>query len=346
MRPELAAVAATQSGLVLRRQAIAAGYRERELRTLTGVRGSWVVVRRGVYVDRTTWDAVGEDGRWRLRDLAAHLTMTAPHVFSHDSAARALELPFLRPAQMLSHVTRPGVWGSRTEHGVKHHLSRQQPRLGATVDGVPVTGLARTAVDLGREHGFVTGVTACDAALRRGVSRAELESEVAAMWCWPNITGARSAVEAADPGAENLAESLARLLVAELAPELGRPRTQFPIRTPSGVFWCDVLLGTQLFELDGRIKYRLLQDGGVARRPVEDVVWEEKRRQTEICAEGVGMSRLVWDDLFGAARVRAARRLRAELAVTRARFGDRLPEHLERTARELADVRRRRIYGR
>ena len=41
-----------------RRQAVAAGHTERELRTLTAVHGPWVVVRRGVYVERELWDSL------------------------------------------------------------------------------------------------------------------------------------------------------------------------------------------------------------------------------------------------------------------------------------------------
>jgi hypothetical protein len=345
MRPELAAVAATQSGLVLRRQAVTAGYTERELRTLTGVGGRWVVVRRGVYVETALWAQLDLDGRWRLRDVAAHLAMRAPHVLSHDSAARVLGLPFLRPERMLTHVTRPGVWGSRTEHGVKHHLSRLTPAVAGSPAGVPATSLARTALDLGREHGFVVGLTACDAARRRGVTPADLEAELATMSCWPGITRPRAAADHSDPGAENVGESLARLLVAEVAPGLGRPRTQFPVRTSSGVRWCDLVLACHVFEFDGRVKYLRPERGGVARGPVEDVLWSEKRRQTEVCAEGLGMSRIVWADLWGAPRQAALRRLRAELDVSLARFGPRLPDHLERFARQCAEERRRRIFG-
>ena len=342
MRPELASLATSQSGVVLRRQAVEAGYTERELRTLTAVHGEWVVVRRGAYVERCVWEPLGVDDQWRIRDVAAHLTMARTHVLSHDSAARVQGLPFLRPDLMLTHVTRPGVWGSRTEHGVKHHLSRRQPPIQIS-SGLPVTGLARTAIDLAREHGFSTGVTACDAALRRGVTADELDAELEEMSCWPYVTRARAAVDHADAGAENVAESLARLLVCEVAPELGRPRTQFPIRTRSGVAWCDLVLGCHVFEFDGRVKYLRADRGGVATRPVEDVLWDEKRRQTEICAEGVGMSRIVWDDLWGSARQAAVRRLRGELELSLVRFGDRLPSRLEAFARQQAEARRRRI---
>ena len=64
---------------------------------------------------------------------------------------------------------------------VPHRERRQAPpgrlRRGrrpgpSSADGV--FGLARTAVDIGREHGFEDGVVACDAALRLGLPRREL----------------------------------------------------------------------------------------------------------------------------------------------------------------------------
>ncbi len=58
------------------------------------------------------------------------------------------------------HVTRPGVTGSRTENGVKHHLAAYGEDDVTTAGGQRVLALARTAVDLGREHGFEDGVVA------------------------------------------------------------------------------------------------------------------------------------------------------------------------------------------
>jgi hypothetical protein len=329
MRPELVALAASQAGLVTRRQAILTGYSERELRTHTAVGGPWVTVRRGVYVERRLWEALEPVGQWRLRDRAAHLTMGVPHVLSHDSAARAHGIPFLQPPLDLVHATRPGVWGSRTEHGVKHHLARIQPGQ-VVVDGLRITGMARTVLDLGREHGFVPGLVAADHALRHGLVRADLEQELEVMRCWPHIGRARAAVEHSDGGAENPGETLARNLVTELG--LGRPETQFPVRTEAGVYWCDLIVGCHVFEFDGRIKYRRAADGGVAHKSVEDVLWDEKKRQRLVCAEGLGMSRIIWEDFWGPARARARKRLLAEYAVTEARFGSRLPEHLARFA--------------
>jgi hypothetical protein len=331
MRPQLRALAATQGGLITRRQALAAGYSDGEIRRFTSVHGPWAIVRRGVYAERTVVEAADPfEGAMALQDRAAHLTMTRPHLMSHDSAARAHGLATLHPKQALVHITRFGVGGSRTEEGVKHHLTRLGLLDSTVIDGMRVTGLSRTALDLGREHGFVAGTVACDAALQRGVLPSDFDSDLGLMTYWPGVTRARAAAAAADPGAESVGETLTRILLESLG--LGVPETQFPILVGSTVFWADLRIGCHLFEFDGRVKFLRPALGGIADRPVEDIVWEEKRRQDAICAEGLGMSRVVWEELFGPARRRTADRLCAEYAVTARRFGDELPEHLARFA--------------
>ena len=343
MRPRLRALAAQQGGLITRTQALDAGYTERELRTLTAVHGPWVIVRRGVYAERELWDALtGYDEQAGLRDKAVHLTMRTDHLMSHDSAARAQGIPLLRPRHELSHITREGVGGSRTERGVKHHLTRLGLLNTAEVDGMLVTGPARTAVDLGREHGFTTGLVACDAVLhqglRTGLDKDDLWAVTRTMWCWPGITRAKAAIRSADAGAESPGETLLRNLVTELG--IGEPETQFAIRIASGVVWIDLRVGCHLFEFDGRIKFRSIEHGGVADRAVEDVVWDERERQREVCAEGLGMSRVTWDELFGAMRAKTLARLAGEYAVTLARFGDVLPPHLAVFAERMRGRRR------
>lgn len=154
---------------------------------------------------------------------------------------------------------------------------------------------------------------------------------------------ARAAVDLADPGAENVAESLTRLLVAELG--LGQPTTQFPVRLASGaIVWCDLQLGNHVFEFDGRIKYVDRAHGGVADLSAEQVVWDEKTRQREISARGLGCSRIIWADLWGEGRARAHQRLLAEVEVSNQRFGPVLAPHLAEEAARLRAVRDARIF--
>ncbi|MGH8964494.1 MAG: hypothetical protein ACRDXB_04075, partial [Actinomycetes bacterium] len=162
-------------GVFTRKDAVACGYTERELKTLTGHRGAWVVLRRGAYVERALYDACTDDGRYLLRVRAAAATMRRDAVMTHSSAAAALGIP-LRPRwHELVHTTRPDVRGSRTENGVKHHLGSLDERDLVVVAGLRVTGPARTGVDLGREFGFEDGVVGCDSALRLGATPADLE---------------------------------------------------------------------------------------------------------------------------------------------------------------------------
>lgn len=152
-----------------------------------------------------------------------------------------------------------------------------------------------------------------------GVSLAELEAVLESMPCWPRIRTARAESELAESGAESVGETLARMLVIELGH--GRPSTQFGLSDGRRQVWCDLRLDRHVFEFDGRVKYRAQDRGGVARRPAEDVVWDEKGRQDFVTGFKLGMSRIVWGDLWGAARVRARERLDREYLDTCRRFG-------------------------
>ena len=110
----------------------------------------------------------------------------------------------------------------------------------------------------------------------------------------------------------------------------------------NSVAWVDLRVGCHCFEFDGKLKFLPPSRGGVAVRPVEEIVWDERQRQLAVCAQGLGMSRVSWDELFGPARERLKRRLLAEYAVTADRFGDVLPPHLAAQAARLRRGARRR----
>ncbi len=335
MMARLRAALARNDGLVTRPEVLDAGITPSRLAELIR-KQELVIVRRGVYAETELWEALDEyRGRPLMRARAATMTMQRAWVMSHDSAALELGMPLLRPQVSLAHVTRPGYSTAWTRYGVKHHYARFLPGQTTMVGGRNVLGPARTAVDLAREHGESAGVAACDWALRNGVSRAELIEAYLPMAHWTGVPDARAAVDFADPRAENLAESLGRLLIREL--DIGDPDPQFPIRIQTGIVWCDIRVGNHMFEIDGWIKYQSADRGGVAVQRAEDIVWEEKKRERLICAEGVGMSRIIYEDFWGARRDQATRRLLAEYAVSASRFG---PELNPRLAEEAKLIRR------
>lgn len=303
--------------------------------------GQLVAVRRGVYTTADlwrTWDEYAAKPRARVR--ASHLTLRVPHVYSHDSSALVQEIRLIRPQDSEVHVTRTGVNGSRIRFGVRHHGAAYGAAQVLTASRLPVLDVPRTVVDLARTHGYRAGLVAADGALQDGVTRAQLHDAAAPMTSWPGITQARAAIEHAVLGAESVGETLARELVCELGQ--GVPETQFPVRIPSGIAWCDLRLGCHVFEFHGRIKLRSVERGGVAEQTAEQVAWDERRRERDICAEGLGASRIYWDDLWGAARGRALVRLERERAVTEQRFGTQLPPHLAEFAARVRSQRVRR----
>jgi len=160
---------------------------------------------------------------------------------------------------------------------------------------------------------------------------------------FPHIRTARAAQAFGDPGAENGGESMARILVAELALH-GEIQTQYPVRIGDHVAWLDLLVGCHAFEFDGKVKFKAVADGGVAERSAGEIAWDEKERQRLVCAEGLGMSRIVWDDFWGAGRDRARERLQAEATTTELRLGTTRPAHLDDFAARMRDVRARRLF--
>lgn len=319
MHPELAALTAPPHGLATRAQVLALGIDGETIQRLLRS-GELVSVRWGVYTRAELLaPAVPHRDRLLMIDRAASLMQRRPHVMSHDSAARELGMDILTPPHPLTHVTRPGLVGSHVRRDIKHHLAPYRPDQVVIVDGRRVLDPARTAADIAREHPLEYGVVACDAARRLGCSPADLWAAVEPMRSWPYVTRVREAIDLSDDGADSVAETLSRLLVTELG--FGRPRTQFGITDGRRTAWCDLLLGRHVIEFDGRVKYRRVGEGGVAQRPAEDVVWREKQRQDWLCGFKLGISRLVWADLWGQARQAALARLRREYLETVRLYG-------------------------
>ncbi|TCJ21924.1 type IV toxin-antitoxin system AbiEi family antitoxin domain-containing protein [Nocardioides jejuensis] len=326
-------------GLITTRAAREAGIEAREIRRLVG-QGSWIRLRRGIYVEAERWAELDTYvGQPRLLARATHLTLDAEHAFSHSSAALELAIPLLAGATDEVHISRNDLRRTSAHAGVREHAAGYHPSAVLERSGVPVLPHARTAVDMARTFGYPAGLVACDAVLRKGVTRAQLALELRDMTRWPGARAAAAAVRDADAGAETAAESLGRILVRELG--LGEPRTQFPLLLPDGrTVWLDMLVGCHAFEVDGRIKYQAASNGDVA---AERVVWEEKKRERLVVNRRIGVSRIIWADYPEPARSAARRRLLEEYAATEHRFGATLSPDIEAYAERLEPLRQQRL---
>ncbi|WP_340540793.1 type IV toxin-antitoxin system AbiEi family antitoxin domain-containing protein [Nocardioides sp. GXZ039] len=337
MYSRLRQILAANNGVVARSELLDAGLSPSRITELLTA-GSIVAERRGVYVDGDLWASLDPYvGRPRLRIRAAVKTLNRGWVLSHDSAALETSMPLLDPTTSRVHITRPGYGSAWTRAGVSHHYAWfDQRHLVIGEDGLRRLDIARTAVDLAREHGELAGLIACDWALRNGVPRTALMEAYLPMAYWPGVRTVRATVERADGRAESPAETLGRDLVEELG--IGPVDVQFPVLLDDGrVVWCDLRVGNHVFEVHGRMKYVPAAAGGLAERPVSEVVWEEKKRSRMVRAQGLGVSEILYGDFWGAERSAALKRLRAEYEVTHTRFGAELAPRLAAQAARLRD---------
>lgn len=133
----IARLAAAQHGVASRRQLLALPLTLHQIRARIGA-GRLIPIHRGVY-------AVGHgrltrEGRW----MAAVLAGGPWAVLSHESAA--MHWLLLSPHPSEAHVTAP-VRGRRRD-GIRFHGARLRSDERTTRDGIPVTTVARTLLDL------------------------------------------------------------------------------------------------------------------------------------------------------------------------------------------------------
>ncbi|GAA1539335.1 hypothetical protein GCM10009788_47580 [Nocardioides humi] len=319
MNSRVIAVMSTQWGLITRPQAIAAGMSAQQIDRLVNS-GRWTAVRRGVYAETRYVDTLTSHAEQRmLADRAASLRMRHPHVMSHHSAAYALRLPVLREPDPTSHLTRPGIVGTHRRDGIAQHLAPYPPEQVCIVGGMSMLGLARTALDIVREHGYLAGLVAVDSAMRLGVTRRDLLEVARQMYCWPHSTVIRDVIASATPHTDSIGETLLRDSVESLG--FGTPEVQFGLTADGRTVWCDVRLGRQIYEFDGKVKILAPVDGGYADRPATDVLWAEKGRQDFIAGFKLGVCRVTWGDVWGPGANLGRSRMLREYLATCERYG-------------------------
>lgn len=278
--------------------------------------GTFTSVRRGVVVEGPP---ERDARRHQLELIAATMPMLSggDEVLTHTSAAALLGLPMTFMGSDRVWLNRPAGSSSHRRRQLVVRDGPMEPDEIAEVDGLLVTGLERTAVDMAREFGFVTGVMMADAVLRRSGSPEQLQELVRRGARRRGNATARAVAAFADELPESPGESLMRAQL-ELqgcpAPEL-----QVEILDLHGflVARCDYGWREQgvVGEYDGMEKYgRLLKPG----QTVSDVVDAEKEREANIRDQGLEIIRFSRADLRSP---RAAATRLNRLLSSRARSG-------------------------
>jgi len=308
MLPELVALATAQGDAFTAAQARTAGYSAAEIDRLRRG-GAWVSLRRGIYAERKVVDATSGDdrARHRLDTAAALLAVDRNRSWaSHQSAAVLWDLEFLvAPSLDLVRLTRPGLDRAREYPGL--HISAASVPKGhqATRGVIPVTTSARCVVDLARELPFRDGLVLADSALRRDVTKEQLDQVLLDCWNWQGIRDAARVVAFADARSESVAESLGRVVFAEQG--LPAPEPQQWISDSQGVIGrVDYLLRKYrtVIEVDGKMKYVPSvvdvpnEITAETQRKLGEIVWREKRREDRLREAGYEVVRVTWADLM------------------------------------------------
>jgi len=312
MKTNLASIAAQQGGVVMRSQAIACGYAVDEINRLVR-RGEWVSLRRGAYMERDIHDAMSDVQRHLALIHAAVRSLHRPAVVSHTSAVILHGgLPVWGLDLDEVHISRSDLHSPRHEAGIHHHAGSLPDEDVEVVNGVRVTTLARTVVDVARITPFEAGVVVADAALGRDpLVRDVALKRLDTMRDWRGARNAGAVLAFADGRSESVGESRCRVLFDDVG--LPAPELQQEFYDEAGR-----LIGRSDFyfkkhrtigEFDGKVKYlRSIDDGADA----GEVVWREKKREDRLRSAGYEVVRTVWADLDHPTRVAA--RYRAAFA--------------------------------
>lgn len=267
--------------------------------------GRWIPLRRGVFVSVTTWERVAGSPRDRhlLEVHAGQRARSGPTWASHASAVRVHDLPTPVAATAPDRVelTDPAASCHRRYDGLTVHAAALPDSDRAVVAGVPVTGVARTVVDVGRQWPFADALAVADAALHRISATAEDLAAVAEAGAgWPGILRACSVLRHADGRRASPLESWSWSFFLDRA----LPLPALQVRVGNDIADFGWLEEGVLGEADGQDKYG--EDEVTRRR----TFIAEKRRQERLEDAGFIVVRWGYADLLRpdhlAARILAA----------------------------------------
>jgi len=266
-------------------------------------RGEYVAVTRGVYITAELWSGMDGTARYLSRMRSAALSQGRSLVFSHRSAGAIWHLPNLSAWPNRVEVLTSAASGGRSSAAVSRHTVGI-PNEVIEIDGLRVTSLERTVVDLCRTLPHADAVVFADAALRRSthpvvdlpqtlVDHADLLYELDLVAASRGTARARAAITFADAAADRRGESISRVNVH--AAGLTKPKLQVPLRGASGRVWTVDFWWEEfnlIGEFDGKAKY---SDPEFLRgRTPQQAVYDEKLREDDLRAAGHGMTRWPW----------------------------------------------------
>ncbi|MEF2977358.1 type IV toxin-antitoxin system AbiEi family antitoxin domain-containing protein [Subtercola sp. YIM 133946] len=265
-------------------------------------------IRRGAYVSTASWAGLHADARYRLRCLAESEAKRTRPILSHWSAAVVHGIPVIGDWPPHVHRLVERASGGRSRNAVVAHPTSLDSVETVEVDGMLVTSVARTIVDLAGAGSFISAVTSADYALQRRRKNRVRASDLRAAFdaAMPVRATARieRVLEFATELTDSPAESVSR--VNMYVSGFVMPSLQSEFFDAQGFIGAVDFDWPQLNhvgEVDGRHKY--IKDEYLNGRTPGEVVYEEKLREDRLRALPKKVTRWDWHCALDPQRLRA-----------------------------------------
>ena len=308
----LDALAATR-GYITRPEILDSGYDDQLIREAVKI-GHWEKIGPGLYADGELYRAMTLEQQHLLRCRAVLHRLGDNVILTHQSAALAHQIAVWGVDLDLVHVTRLDGGRGRHEAGVHHHVGTVEESEIEEVNGLLVVRAPRAVWETACTSTTESGLVTADSALhQRVVDSDELEETASRFDYWQGSRAARLIVRLADGRSESVGESRTRHLFWRHG--IPKPELQFTVKSVNGqnvgytdFGWPEYC---HVAEFDGRIKYDgTFGDGTQA-------LVDEKAREDSIRAQSLGMSRVVWRQLYPPNDAHTAQRVLKDMECSR-----------------------------
>ncbi len=280
-------------GLIHTDDVRAAGDDPRELRRLAA-RGHAIRVRRGVYCEREHWDSLSNLERHILQTRAVVRAAHPPFLVAASSAAAVWGMPFAAEWPIEVTLLAPYRGGGKSEPGVRRTSAGGIDVRRVIRFAIPVTNLARTALDVARTLDFPDAVAVFDRCLAEKnplrIEKAELMAELTRVTFARGGSALARAVEFAAELSGSVGESRCRAVIHRLG--FAAPILQQRFVDSEGEMFCDFFWEEvgKAGEFDGKVKFT--NEEYTSGDPVE-ALWREKKREDRLRRQVAGVVRIL-----------------------------------------------------
>jgi hypothetical protein len=261
-------------------------------------RGVLVKLRRGAYVSEQVWSGLSPRARHVLRIKAVVAAAERPIAVAGLSAAAVWGMPI--SGDWPNEVTVLDEWrgGGRAEPGVRRTAAGFRTARFVELDGIRLTDLTRTVLDVARRHSFTDAIGSVDWALWRGNERAigrdMLSDDIRNLDASLGRRHLERVVGFATSLSDSFGESRCRAVIHLLG--FDAPELQVEFRDEQGSMFPDFFWrGVQsAAEFDGKQKYTRNE---FTRGDPAEVLWREKKREDRLRRQLHGFTRILTSDV-------------------------------------------------